>query len=212
MDSIGGIMSWQEIESIEKNIYEMALKLEKLRKAAKPVEIKNYKFQNSSGETSLLKLFKDNTKLLVIHNMGQACRWCTSWADAINGVLPHLESEFSVVLVSKDSPEIQRNFALSRKWNFEMASHAGSEYIIEQSTKKGEKNMPGVVFYERQGDKIFRKNSSIFGPGDFYNPLFHLVTLGGIGFEEFTPQYSYWKYPNKLDDSGENYEESEAGE
>ncbi len=197
-------MSWQEIQKLEKEMYERAQRLEKLRKDAKPVAVKNYVFKNLGGEISLLELFGKKERLIMIHNMGQGCRWCTSWADAINGVLVHLESEFAVALVSKDSPEIQRTFALGRKWNFVMASHGGGDYISEQTPQEGDNNMPGIVCYERKDDKIFRKNASIFGPGDVFNPLFHIVTLGGIGMEEFTPQYSYWSRPVKLDDSGQN--------
>lgn len=195
-------MSWKEIKKLESEISERTQKIEKLRKKAKPVEVKNYIFQTHTGKTTLLDLFGTKTKLLMIHNMGQACRWCTSWADAINGVLPHLESEFAVVLTSKDSPETQRVFALSRHWEFFLASHGGTEYIIEQSVTAGGKNDPGIVCYERKGKTIFRKNSSEFGPGDVFNPLFHIVTLGGIGMEEFTPEYSYWKRPTKMDDGG----------
>jgi predicted dithiol-disulfide oxidoreductase (DUF899 family) len=199
-------MSWQEIKNLEKEMYAIAQKLEKLRKEAPPSEINNYTFQTLLGKTTLLDLFGKKDKLLVIHNMGQGCRWCTSWADGINAALPHLENLFSVVLVSKDSPEAQRTMALNRNWKFRMASHGGQEYISEQTTEAGQNNMPGLVFYQREGNKIFRKNATTFGPGDAFNPLFHIVTLGGIGMEEMTPQFSYFKRPEKMDDSGQDLE------
>jgi len=200
----GAFMSWQEIKKIEKEISEQVVKLESLRKQASAVPVKNYTFQTPGGKISLLDMFGKKDKLIVIHNMGQGCRFCTSWADAINGSLAHVESAFSVYLVSKDPVDVQRNFALSRQWGFQMASHGGGEYIQEQSVEAGEDNMPGIVCYERKGDQIFRKNSSAFGPGDLFNPLFHIVSLGGIGLEEFTPQYSYWRRPEKMDDGGQN--------
>ncbi len=205
-------MSWTEIKKLENEIAERVEKIEGLRKNTKPVEVKNYQFQNLQGKVSLQNLFGSHDKLFAIHNMGTGCRWCTSWADAINGVLLHLESEFSVVLLSKDSPEVQRNFALSRGWKFNMASHGGGEYMKEQNVEPSEdekrQNMPGIVCYEKireiTGDKIYRKNSATFGPGDLFNPLFHIVTLAGVGAEEFTPQYQYWKRPEKMLDGGEN--------
>jgi predicted dithiol-disulfide oxidoreductase (DUF899 family) len=195
-------MSWNEIAKLENEMYERAQKIEKLRKEAKPVPVKNYAFQSLTGKVTLLDLFGAKDKLIVIHNMGQGCRWCTAWADGINGILTHLESEFAVALVSKDAPELQRAFAQGRQWRYTMVSHGGGEYIAEQTVRPGETNMPGVVCYERNKDQIFRKNSSVFGPGDAFNPLFHLATLAGVGFEEFTPQYSYWRRPEKLDDGG----------
>ncbi|MGE0528279.1 MAG: DUF899 family protein [Bdellovibrionales bacterium] len=197
-------MSWDEIRQIETEIYEKAQKLERLRREAMPIEVPDYTFQTLTGPVSLSEMFGEKGKMIVVHNMGQGCRWCTSWADGINGVLSHLESEFSVVLVSKDSPEVQRRFAMSRQWRFRMASHGGGKYISEQSVVGGDSNSPGIVCYERKDHKIYRKNASGFGPGDLFNPLFHIVTLGGIGFEEFTPQFFYWRQPEKMDDGGAN--------
>ncbi len=54
--------------------------------------------------------------------MGSSCNYCTLWADTINGFLHHLESESSVILCTPDSPEVQRQFALSRGWKFRMVN------------------------------------------------------------------------------------------
>jgi predicted dithiol-disulfide oxidoreductase (DUF899 family) len=194
----------EEISRLENQIFEMSARLEELRKAAEPIPVKNYTFQTLDGEASLLQLFSGKEKLFAIHNMGQGCRYCTLWADGLNAFLPHLESEFAVVLLSKDPPAIQRQFANSRGWRFRLASHGGGDYIREQSVLEGKDNMPGIVAYERAGENIFKKNSSIFGPGDLYCPQWHVLSLAGIGREDWTPQYAYWKRPAKLDDGGEN--------
>ena len=194
----------EEIQALEMEAVALANRLEKLRRENTPVPVKDYSFETLTGPTNLLTLFADKDKLLMIHNMGDACRWCTSWADGLNAALPHLEDSFSVVLVSKNDPLAQRRFALERGWNFRMASHGGGEYAIEQTVTPGEPDMPGIVCYERKEGAIFRKNASEFGPGDFFNPLFHVVTLAGIGLEEFTPQFSYWKRPERMEDGGQN--------
>jgi predicted dithiol-disulfide oxidoreductase (DUF899 family) len=195
-------MIQDEIQKLEAEVINISRKLEKLRRDNAPVPVKNYTFQNWNGKTDLLSLFGKKSKLIVIHNMGQGCRWCTSWADGFNGLLPHLENHFAVALASKDPPEVQRQFALSRQWNFQMVSHGGGEYIVERG--HGGSNDPGIVCYERKGDQIFLKNSSLFGPGDFYNPLFHVAALAGVEMDDFTPQFSYWKRPEKMDDGGTN--------
>lgn len=197
-------MSQKEILELETQIMQATSKLEKLRRDNARVEVTNYKFQSLSGPTDMLSLFGSKNKLFVIHNMGQGCRWCTSWADVLNATLPHLENSFAVVLASKDSPEVQRQFALSRQWRFRMVSHSDSNYISEQSVSQGETNAPGIVLYEKEGSKIFKKNYSSFGPGDMFNPLFHVVSLAGVGAEEFVPQFQYWKRPEKMDDGGAN--------
>ncbi len=197
-------MSTNEIQALEQQIYELNLKLTELRKTSASFEVPNYTFQTQSGDTTLLELFGEQDKLLVIHNMGQACRYCTLWADGFNGFVPHLESAMSVVLASKDAPDTQRRFANSRGWRFRLVSHGGGEYIQEQSVMKDQGNMPGAVTYVRVGDKIHRQHACVFGPGDLYCSMWSLLGLAGLGADDWTPQYSYWKRPSKMDDGGEN--------
>ena len=190
------------IEELERRIAEAAAELNALRKETAPSAVPNYTFRTESGETTLRDLFAGRGKLLVIHNMGQGCRYCTLWADGFNGLLAHLESALSVVLVSKDAPEVQRTFANARGWRFRLASHGGGDYIREQGVYGEADNYPGAVVYELVGDEIRRKNACSFGPGDIFCALWGLLGLAGI--DEFTPQYSYWQRPRTLDDGGEN--------
>ena len=107
-----------EIESLSAQIFELTTQLHALQKTNSGNTVPNYAFATQHGEASLLDLFGDQDTLMLIHNMGQGCRWCTVWADGFNGFLPHLESAMSVVLVSKDAPVVQRRFANSRGWRF----------------------------------------------------------------------------------------------
>lgn len=193
-----------EIQKLEEEIMRLGTKLAELRKASGPVPVKNYTLSTWSGKTTLLELFGDKDILFAIHNMGQGCRYCTTWADGLNGFVPHLEDKFSLVLLSKDEPELQRRFANSRGWRFQMASHGGGEYMKEQSVAGDGSNCPGVVVYTRKGNEIFRKNSSAFGPGDQFCSLWPLLSLAGFGEETWTPQYTYWKRPQAMDDGGKN--------
>ncbi len=70
----------------------------------------------------------------------------------------------------------------------------------------GEDNMPGLVCYVRDKGEIFRKSSAVFGPGDLYCSLWHVLSLAGIGTDDWTPQYGYWKRPAraKMDDGARN--------
>lgn len=194
----------QRIHELEMKLYEQTLELNELRTQASLTEVPNYEFQTQVGSTSLHDLFGDKDKLLVIHNMGQACRYCTLWGDGFNGLVDHLESAMAVVLVSKDDPATQRQFANSRGWRFRLASHGGGSYITEQSAQAGSSNMPGAVVYERQGGKIFRRGASVFGPGDLYSPMWNLLGLAGMTEADWMPQFRYWLQPGKLEDGGEN--------
>jgi predicted dithiol-disulfide oxidoreductase (DUF899 family) len=192
------------IIEIEREIFELTAKLNELRGANEGVEVRNYAFDSLSGPTTLLDLFGHQKKLLLIHNMGQGCRYCTLWADGLNGFVPHIETAMALALVSKDRPEVQRRFANSRGWRFRLASHGGGEYIREQTVMEGADNRPGAVVYERRGEAIFRKNSCIFGPGDMYCPIWNFLGMAGFGEGEWTPQFNYWTRPRKMDDGGEN--------
>ena len=197
-------MSSNDIVELEKQIFDLTTKLNELRKQNPRTEVRNYSFNTLNGQTTLLDLFAGHERLLVIHNMGQGCRYCTLWADGFDAFVTHLETAMSLVLVSKDDPETQRRFANTRGWRFRLASHGGGDYIREQSCMEGSDNMPGAVVYERDGDLIYRKNSCVFGPGDLYCSMWNLLGLAGLGESEWTPQYAYWKRPEKMDDGGAN--------
>ena len=194
----------KDIQKLESKIFELTQELNTLRKLNEGETVENYAFSALDGDVTLLELFGDKDHLLMIHNMGQGCRYCTLWADGFNGFLPHLESALSVVLVSKDAPELQRTFASSRQWRFRMASHGGGAYAAEQSVMDGEANMPGAVLYERRANTISRKNAVIFGPGDQFCSLWNLLGLAGMGESDWTPQFRYWSTPEKMDDGGAN--------
>ena len=197
-------MPEDRIVEIERNIGELTAELAALRKASPGRAVADYTFRTQSGDATLRDLFGDRDKLLAIHNMGQGCRYCTLWADGFNGLLPHLESVLSVVLVSKDPPEVQRKFANSRGWRFRLASHGGGDYMREQCVVDGGDNYPGAVLYRRNGDAILRMNSSVFGPGDMYCAMWSLLGLAGLDASDWTPQFNYWQRPAQLDDGGEN--------
>ena len=197
-------MSADRIRELSQQIFDLGQELLKLQKEVAGAEVPDYRFSTLDGEVSLKELFSGHDKLLAIHNMGQGCRYCTLWADGLNGFLPHLESAMAVVLLSRDDPATQRRFANSRGWRFRLASHGGGDYIREQSVTEGQSNMPGVVAYELRDGAVFRTNSAEFGPGDQYCSLWNFIGLAGLNEASFTPQFNYWKRPAKLDDGGAN--------
>lgn len=195
-----------EIAQLERQIFEMTQRLADLRRKEVGVEVPNYRFQTLGGEATLLDLFAGRDLLFAIHNMGQACRYCTLWADGLHGFLPHLEDRFAVVLLSKDAPDVQRRFANSRGWRYRMASHGGGDYIREQSAAPGHGNVPGMVCYVRDGHRVLRKSATVFGPGDLYCSIWNVLALAGLGESDWTPQYAYWTRPEAkaMEDGGAN--------
>lgn len=175
-----------------------------MRRAAEAPEIPDYTFTTLDGTTTLSALFTGRDRLLVIHNMGQACSYCTLWADSLNAVLQHLEDAIAVALVSKDHPAVQRRMALDRGRRFRLASHGGGAYMAEQCTVGKWEDIPGTAIYERDGDTIRRRGRATFGPGDLYSPVWHLLSLAGLGPDAWTAQFHYWQSPQELEDGGAN--------
>ena len=193
-----------EADTLEHEIMEKSQQLAALRQKESDVEVPDYSFHTLNGDTSLSDLFGDQERLLLIHNMGQGCRYCTLWADGINGFIDHLEDAMAVVLVSKDPPDVQRRMALGRGWKLRLASHNGGAYMAEQCAMGEHSNYPGAAIYERKGEKIVKRGATAFGPGDLYSPMWHFLSLAGIPSSDWTPQFRYWQRPTKLDDGGEN--------
>ena len=192
------------IAELEAQVAELTAKLNAARRAASGREVPDYALRTLDGEVRLSELFAGRERLLAIHNMGQGCRYCTLWADGVNGFLPHLESAMAVVLLSKDDPETQRRFANARGWRFRLASHGGGAYISEQTVMAGHDNAPGAVVYEKKDGKLIGKNAVVFGPGDLFCPAWNFLALAGHGVDDWTPQFAYWRRPDTLDDGGRN--------
>jgi len=181
----------REIEQLEQELVEKQEKLAEMKRELPPQEVQDYTLQTQKGPVKLSDLFNGKPDLIVIHNMGKACTYCTLWADGFNGVHPHLENRAGFVVVSPDPLEVQREFAGSRGWKFRMASGQGSTFI-EDMGFKGEKGwMPGVSTFYRDKGKITRVARAPFGPGDPFCGVWHLLALLKNGPGDWHPKYTY---------------------
>ncbi len=146
----------------------------------------------------LSDLFAGRSDLLVVHNMGTSCLWCTLWADGLNGLHRQLESRCAIVIMSADSPSAQKQFAEGRGWTIPMiCDHEGtftSDMGFAEQTNGRWNYMPGVSAFARDTDgTITRVASDAFGPGDVYMPVYHLFDLLRDGQAGWKPQYTYNK-------------------
>ena len=159
--------------------------------------IDDYELKSTSGNVKLSELFGDQEDLIVIHNMGKSCQYCTMWADGLNGLIGHIGSRAALAMVSPDSPDVQREFADGRKWKFKMISGEGTTFIEDMGFKyEGEDGqswwMPGLSTFRKNADgSIKRIGMDMFGPGDFYNGAWHMFDLLDGGTGEWQPKFSY---------------------
>ena len=187
------IATYEQIRTLKREIEERHKQMIALRKLGTLEPIKDYRLKNPMGEDVLISsLFNDKDELLIIHNMGKGCKYCTLWADGLNGVTKPLADRVPFVLVSPDAPDVQLDFAKSRDWNFPMLSSDGSSFIADLGFyKEGEGYYPGVSALVRKEGEIYRYSYDYFGPGDPYCSVWHFFDLLPKRIDGWQPKYVY---------------------
>lgn len=191
------LYSNSEIEKLHQEIVDRRMRIiELLKKQAFPID-KKYKFYDwENASVALNDLFGDKDDLIVVHNMGKRCVYCTLWADGINGFHHHIEDRAAFVVVSPDSPETQQDFANSRGWKFKMLSDKDHSFSMDMGFGKEKDGkyyaLPGYSTFHREKDgTIKRIGYDEFGPGDLYAPIWHMFDLLPDGADNWEPQYAY---------------------
>jgi predicted dithiol-disulfide oxidoreductase (DUF899 family) len=182
----------KKIERLESGLVAQNEKLAELKRRLPAEEVKDYFLTGPEGRVHLSELFRGRKDLIVIHNMGRSCRYCTMWADGINGLRAHLSDRAGFAVVSPDAVAVQQKFAASRGWLFPFYSGKGSSFIKDMGyLPKPTEPMPGVSTFRRKGRKIYRIATAPFGPFDQFCatwPLFALLD-GGVG--DWAPKFKY---------------------
>jgi predicted dithiol-disulfide oxidoreductase (DUF899 family) len=188
-------------EAVDKKIAKLLEETEKiqgkiaaLRKARPREVVKDYTFTASDGKpVKLSALFGDKDDLIVIHNMGTGCSYCTLWADGFNGFTAHLEDRAAFVVASSDDYKIQKAFAEERGWKFRMCSAMGTTFWKDMGFLiNGKEIWPGVSAFHRDRDgSIYRVSRDFLGPGDAYCSVWHLFGLLQGGVQGWEPKLKY---------------------
>lgn len=179
------------LKDLEERMAGLRKEMQETLSQAAACEVKDYVFATPDGKVKLSDLFGGKKDLFVIHNMGKGCSYCTLWADGFNGVYDHLADRASFVLSSPDSPDVQKAFAESRGWRFPMVSTKGSSFAADLGFASGDGVMPGTSVFQMEGGKIRRVSMAVFGPGDDYCSVWHLMALLPQGPAGWEPKYQY---------------------
>jgi len=139
---IGSRQEWQaareELLRREKEHTRMSDELARQRRELPwvPVE-REYRFDADGGTKTLAELFEGRSQLLVYHFMfgpsyEAGCPTCSSSADAVNGVLPHLHARDVTMLYVSRAP-LERLQAYKRRmgWSFPWVSSADSDFNFD---------------------------------------------------------------------------------
>jgi predicted dithiol-disulfide oxidoreductase (DUF899 family) len=101
-----------------------------------PVE-KEYRFATDEGTRTLAQLFDGRSQLLVYHFMfgpsyKAGCPVCSSIADTVNGVLPHLHArDVTMLFVSRAPLEKLQAYKRRMGWIFPWVSSAESDFNFD---------------------------------------------------------------------------------
>lgn len=184
----------KEIGLLEEEITAKKEKLAELRRQLPPVKFNDYTFRDASGkEVKLSEMFGSSNELMLVHNMGKRCAWCTLWADEYNGVLHHLENRVPFVVISPDDHNDMREFAQGRNWKFRIYSSKGNTFKKDAGfeDERGYE-LPGVsVFTKDEEGNIYHTNKASFGPGDDFCAVWHYFDLLPDGGKNWNPRFSY---------------------
>ncbi len=179
------------------NLEEAKRKLVEVSRRIGPERVEDYELQGREGVMSLSEMFGDKQDLILIHNMGSECPYCTMWADEFNGVLRHLQDRTAFVVVSPNSVDVQQAVRKTRGWAFEMYSAEGTSFIKDMGFESdgvsyNSNAMPGVSTFRKNADgTIDRIAKDFFGPGDLYCGVWHLFDLLADGVDDWEAQLEY---------------------
>lgn len=183
----------QEIQSLEKQLVRLKNRLAEARQNVAPESVHDYTLKTPDGADVLLsELFEDKSDLLVVHNMGKECPYCTLWADGFNGVVEHLLSRASFVVCSYDEAAALKEFAASRNWKFRTVSNEGSDFACDMGFVIDGKPWPGVsAFHKAENGSMTRTGKATFHPSDDFCAIWHLFDLLYQGHGAWTPKLDY---------------------
>ena len=169
----------QRIYALEGRIFELEEELLELRAKLSGEEVTDVALTDWDGESVRLSvLFGDVDHMLLIHNMGFDCPYCTMWADGFNAVYDHVAAKAAFVLSSPDPIDRQRSEASARGWRFPMVSTKGTTLAKDLGFERDGKPLPGVSALIKAPDGTLRRhNMASFGPGDRFCPVWNLVDL-----------------------------------
>jgi predicted dithiol-disulfide oxidoreductase (DUF899 family) len=109
-----------------------------------PVETE-YRFQTGSGGQTLAELFDGRSQLLIYHFMfgptyTAGCPTCSSIADSMNGVLPHLLARDATMLFVSRAP-LEKLLAYRQRmgWSIPWVSSAESNFNFDFGLSRSEK-------------------------------------------------------------------------
>lgn len=177
------------IQELEKRLLDLKAQIREARKNNPPEPVtQDYTFQTPEGSVTLASLFGDKDELLLVHNMGERCDYCSLWVDSLNGLIHQIESRAAFVTVSPDPVDQQQALKQRRGWKARFVQDDTGDFTKAMGFFDGEHWHPGVSAFRRTPEgQIVRTNWSYFGPGDDFCGVWPLWELLDGGEHDWQP-------------------------
>jgi predicted dithiol-disulfide oxidoreductase (DUF899 family) len=189
---------------------------------------KEYRFDTDEGEKPLAELFDGRSQLLVYHFMfgpsyEAGCPTCSSMADAVNGVLPHLRARDVTFLFVSQAP-LEKLQAYKRRmgWSVPWVSSARSDFNFdlgfsstEERTREAvapiEPSLPPIAPHNARssGTDLVGYLTELFGFSAFVREngaVYQTYSTTGRGVEFLMGYYAILDRAPKGRDEGEDWQ------
>lgn len=182
----------EQIRELQKEVMDAKQRLRDAIASFEPEPVEDWELHGLNGcVVNLSRLFGGKNELLVVHNMGRGCNYCSLWGDAMKGIAPHLMQRCGFVLCSNDPPEVIRAFRETRGWDFPCVSghETGFAKAMGYADAAGNPH-PGVSAFHMSSDgSIVRTGHMPFGPGDDFCAVWPLLDLIKDGKGDWEPSH-----------------------
>jgi predicted dithiol-disulfide oxidoreductase (DUF899 family) len=169
-----GHEEWQaardELLQREKEHTRLADELARQRRELPWVAIeKEYRFDADDGSRTLAELFDGRSQLLVYHFMfgptyEAGCPTCSSMADGLDGVLPHLHArDLTLAFVSRAPLEKLQAYKQRMGWNIPWFSSANTDFNFDFGASYPEEQVREQMPPEDELPPIARQNANATG-------------------------------------------------
>lgn len=184
-----------KIRQLQNQVKELRSQISSLRAEMKPEPIPtDYEFSTAFRPKKLSELFGDKSTLIIVHNMGQKCPYCTLWLDTIEGFQHHLAQIAELYVASPDDGETQLKFKIGRDYHFPFVSTRDTTFTKDMGYETTDGQLvPGFsVFVKDQNGKVSRVSHDEFYPHDEYCGIWNIldhVPVANRG--DWAPKISY---------------------
>jgi predicted dithiol-disulfide oxidoreductase (DUF899 family) len=189
---------------------------------------KEYRFDTDAGPRTLAELFQGRSQLLIYHFMfgpsyTAGCPTCSSVADSVNGILPHLNARDVTMLVVSQAPlETLQAFRQRMGWRFPWVSSANSDFNTDLGFSSSQEQtrawaepmrdqLPPIAARNatQTGTDIVGYLTESFGFSVFAlddGEVYHTYSAGGRGVEFLMGYYPILDRAPKGRDEGDGFQ------